>query len=150
MKRKSLLICLLAMCCTLFSFFATACTKTKEGPAMESIVASVEFTDENTVAIRVSDVYDNTFLLTVMQTLQMHEKLTFTKDSTNMVTGINGKQNPADWSACWMLYTSDTDFASEQFGSCIYDGVEYDSAIFGAAQMPVVNGGLYIWKYTSF
>ena len=68
------------------------------------------------VAIKVTSVGE-VFLLDVMNELQAKGELSFEVDATKMVTSINGKENPADWSACWMLYTSDADFSNETYGT---------------------------------
>ena len=144
MKRKWI-AWLLMLCCTLCFF---ACNKEEKTTTTE-IVACVEATEENMVAIKVTSVGE-VFLLEVMNELQAKGELSFEVDATKMVTSINGKENPADWSACWMLYTSDADFSNETYGTYDYEGVTYKSALFGAAQMPVMDGGYYIWVYKAF
>ena len=67
-----------------------------------------------------------------------------------MITSINGIQNAADFSSCWMLYTSDTDNANTAWGTVEYDGQTYGSAISGAETLVVKPGQLYIWVYQSF
>ena len=112
-------------------------------------VATVESKSENAVAIRVLEETDAK-LLAVMQDLQADGQLTFTKDGQGMITSVNGKKNAADWSACWMLYTSDTELSSTEWGSYDYNGETLGSASFGANDMPVKKGELYVWVYTSF
>ena len=70
--------------------------------------------------------------------------------SDGMVTSINGIENPADFSSCWMLYTSDTENANSAWGTVEYEGTEYGSAISGAETLPVKAGQLYIWVFQSF
>ncbi|MBE6917117.1 MAG: hypothetical protein E7470_04330 [Ruminococcaceae bacterium] len=67
-----------------------------------------------------------------------------------MVTSINGIENPADFSSCWMLYTSDADNANTAWGTVAYDGKEYGSAISGAETLKIKPGQLYIWVFQSF
>ena len=143
MKRKWM-VWFLTLCCA-FCFFAC----NKEENTSNAIVSTVEATEENRVVIKVVSA-DGAFLLDVMRALQSQEEMTFTADATNMITSINGKENPANWSACWMLYTSDTDFSNEAYGTCVYKDVTYKSAVLGAESLPVINGGYYIWVYTSF
>ena len=105
---------------------------------------------ENMVVITVNEAEDGVTLLSVMESLQADGLMTFTKDSQGMVTSVNGKENAADWSACWMLYTSDTEFASTEWGGYEYKGETLGSAVFGADALPVKQGEVYIWAYTSF
>ena len=111
--------------------------------------AAVEYTAEDVVVIRVLEETDAK-LIHVMETLRADGFLNFTKDTQGMVTAVNGKENPSDWSACWMLYTSDTEFASAEWGVYEYHGESLASAVFGADTLPVKKGEVYIWAYTSF
>ena len=70
--------------------------------------------------------------------------------SNGMITSINGIENPADFSSCWMLYTSDTENANTAWGTVEYNGVEYGSAISGAEVLKIKPGQLYIWVFQSF
>jgi len=70
--------------------------------------------------------------------------------SDGMITSINGIENPADYSSCWMLYTSDAENANTAWGTVEYEGVEYGSAISGAEALKIKAGQLYIWVFQSF
>ena len=70
--------------------------------------------------------------------------------ANGMVTSINGITNPADFSYCWMLYTSDETQANTAWGTIEYNGKTYGSAVKGAEELVVIEGGLYIWVYTKF
>lgn len=70
--------------------------------------------------------------------------------SNGMITSINGIENPADFSSCWMLYTSDAENANTAWGTVEYAGVEYGSAISGAEVLTVKADQLYIWVFQSF
>ena len=70
--------------------------------------------------------------------------------SDGMITSINGIDNAADYSSCWMLYTSDADYSSTAWGTVEYEGVEYGSAISGAEVLQIKPGQLYIWVYQTF
>ena len=70
--------------------------------------------------------------------------------SDGMITSINGIDNPADWSSCWMLYTSDADNANAAWGTVEYEGNVYGSAISGAQDLIVKADQLYIWVFKSF
>ena len=70
--------------------------------------------------------------------------------SDGMITSINGIDNPADYSSCWMLYTSDADNANASWGTVEYEGKEYGSAISGAEMLKIKPDQLYIWVFKSF
>ena len=67
-----------------------------------------------------------------------------------MITSINGKANPADWSYCWMVYTSDTSMANTEYGTYEYEGQILGSAVLGAEALPAADGGIYVWVYQKF
>ena len=67
-----------------------------------------------------------------------------------MITSINGIDNPADYSSCWMLYTSDAELSNASWGTVEYDGKEYGSAVSGAEKLIIKPDQLYIWVYKSF
>ena len=67
-----------------------------------------------------------------------------------MIKSINGIENPADYSSCWMLYTSDAENANASWGTVEYEGAEYGSAISGAEVLKIKPDQLYIWVFKSF
>lgn len=88
-------------------------------------------------------------LIDYMNQLVQSGELTCTiKDG--MVTSINGIENPADFSSCWMLYTSDEENANAAWGVVEYNGVQYGSAISGAEVLKLKPDQLYIWVFKSF
>jgi len=111
-------------------------------------VATVEKSG-NFVAITVEEANGTDTLLQVMQGLQSAEKLVCTADATGMVQSIDGKQNAADWSPCWMLYISDPELANTEWGTIEYNGETYGSAILGASALTVEAGTVYVWSYQS-
>lgn len=70
--------------------------------------------------------------------------------SDGMIVSINGIENPADYSSCWMLYTSDAENSNTAWGTVEYDGKEYGSAISGAEELKIKPGQLYILVFQSF
>ena len=88
-------------------------------------------------------------LIEYMEQLAKEGKLESTV-SDGMITSINGIENPADYSSCWMLYTSDAENSNTAWGTVEYEGVEYGSAISGAEVLKVKAGQLYIWVFQSF
>ena len=101
------------------------------------------------LVIQVEDVEGEVVLLSVMQTLQEEEKLSF-EIVGGMITEINGKANAVDYSSCWMLYTSDAELDNTEWGTLQYQGQTIGSAIVGADSLPVVAGAYYVWSYQSF
>ena len=92
---------------------------------------------------------DTTTLVEYMNALEEDGALDF-EMSNGMVSSVNGIENPADWSSCWMLYTSDTDNANTAWGEVEYKGEVYGSAILGAETLTVKDGCLYIWIFQAF
>ena len=105
-------------------------------------------TTETSVVIKVNKAQDNQTVLDVMQALQAEGKMSYTLSGT-MLQSINGKENPTDWSACWMLYTDDEAFSDTAY-SIEYKGKIYGSALFGAESLKVKSGKTYIWIYQTF
>lgn len=67
-----------------------------------------------------------------------------------MIVEIDGVKNEADWSACWMIYTSDAENANTAWGEVEYQGEIYGSAILGAESLMVKKDCIYIFVYQSF
>ena len=74
----------------------------------------------------------------------------YTIGADGMITSINGIENPADYSSCWMLYTSDAENANASWGTVEFEGAEYGSAISGAETLKIKPDQLYIWVFKSF
>ena len=92
---------------------------------------------------------NDTTLVEYMQSLKEDGKLDF-EVSGGMITSINGIENPADWSACWMLYTDDTENSNTEWGTVEYKEKTYGSSMWGGETLKVKNGCVYIWVYQSF
>jgi len=139
MKRKIIslftLICIALFTACIF----VGCKKEKEAVKL----------DGDYVLIEAEESADGKTLLAYMQELQANGKLNFALEN-GMVTSIDGKQNKADYSACWMLYTSDSENANDAWGIVEYEEKEYGSAVVGAESLIVKAGELYIWWYQSF
>lgn len=154
MKRKTLISMLLTAACAVG--FSSCDLWIEDTGITESIHsaaekrATVEKTENDLVAIRVLDTDGEEMLADVMAYLQAENELAFSKDASGMLTGINGKENPADWSYCWMLYTSDAELSSSEWGSVEYAGQTLGSAVLGAESLPVAAGEVYVWVYKKF
>ena len=88
-------------------------------------------------------------LIDYMKTLKDKGELEF-EIANGMITSINGIANPADYSSCWMLYTSDEANSNAGWGTVEYQGKEYGSAISGAETLKIQADQLYIWVFKSF
>ncbi|MBE6976139.1 MAG: hypothetical protein E7439_02940 [Ruminococcaceae bacterium] len=88
-------------------------------------------------------------LIEYMETLKEKGQLEFRVEN-GMITSINGIDNPADYSSCWMLYTSDETLANTSWGTVEYEGKQYASAVSGAETLKIKPDQLYIWVYKSF
>ena len=95
----------------------------------------------------VDEVSEGTTLYDYMLTLD--KTLRFTH-SGGMITSINGIENASDWSACWMIYTTDEDNSNTMWGSVEYEGKVYGSASYGAESLVIKKGESYIWLYQEF
>jgi len=97
----------------------------------------------------VMDGKSDLLLIDYMKTLKSKGELEF-EIADGMITSINGIANPADFSSCWMLYTSDTENSNAAWGTVEYEGIEYGSAICGAEVLKIKPDQLYIWVHQSF
>lgn len=142
MKRKlySFFALLLTLALSLCFF---SCKLTGEA------VVSVENSTPTQVVIKVEKVYGNTTLFDAMETLQKQGELTFKRSGT-MLSELNGVANPIDFSACWMLYTSDREMSNDAWGTIDYNGETLGSAIVGADSLLVLEGEIYVWEYQTF
>ena len=137
-------------------FCMSSCVQTDESVASKnpSIAEALVKIEGDTVVITVDgdylDITETTVLLDYMKALQNDGVLDFTLSDDGMVTAINGQQNPADWSKCWMLYSNDAELANEAWGTVTVDGVTYFSAILGAESLPIKDGKIYVWEFKSF
>ena len=88
-------------------------------------------------------------LIEYMETLKEKGELEF-EISNGMILSINGIDNPADYSSCWMLYTSDPENSNTAWGTVEYNGKQYGSAVSGAEALEIKPDQLYIWVFQSF
>lgn len=133
---KKFKVLLLALIAAFALCLFAACNK--NGGAVDPVVITAN--DE-------SFVYENKTLLDYMSYLQGKEELSFTVDN-GMVTSINGKSNTTN--SYWMLYTSDTENANNDWGTYNYNGEIYGSATLGAGALTVKENCVYVWAYQTF
>ena len=143
--KKTLTKLLTLLCVCVMAFTSLACgggEKTfviKESDTKVIINASNDF-------VKITETMT---LVEYMNALKEDGKLEF-EISGGMVTSINGIENPADWSSCWMLYTNDSELSNAEWGVAEYNGETYGSAILGAETLIVKDGCSYIWLYQTF
>ena len=104
--------------------------------------------DSDTLVVVIADTDESISLIDYINSLDEFKDMFVIENG--MVTEIDGVKNAADWSACWMLYTSDSEMANAGWGQVEYKGNFYGSAIVGAERLMVKKGCLYIFFYQSF
>ena len=143
MKRKITIFVTFLLTLTISVLALVGCNG--EGTAK----AEIALKNETTVVIKVNETEGFATLLDAMQYLKDQEELNF-EITGGMVSSIEGKANPVDWSACWMLYTSDEEMSNTEWGTTTYEGKVYGSAILGAESLSVASNEYYIWVYEIF
>lgn len=161
MKRKFCL--LLSLCLLLPTVALGACEENAtesskstssvlENSSVDSSTATSPYTiksaTDTMVAIEIHEASGEN-LLSVMEALQENNQLQYTIKN-GMLSSINGKENPADFSSCWMLYTTDVEMSNTAWGTIEYDGKTIASAVLGAESLIVEEGELYVWSYVTF
>ena len=152
MLKKVLVV--LTILSTLLCF--VSCSKSDEplkskNPALAATLVKV---DGDVITITVDsdylDITETTVLLDYMKALKNDGAIEYTLSNDGMIVSINGQENPADWSKCWMLYSNDAELTNEAWGTVTVDGVTYFSAILGAESLPIKDGKIYVWEFKSF
>lgn len=143
MKRKIYAFFTLLLTVVMSVCMFVACDK--EGSAKAEIVSK----SDTMVVIKINETEGFATLLDAMTYLKNEGELTF-ELTGGMVSSIEGKENPTDWSACWMLYTSDSEMSNTEWGTITYEGSTYGSAILGAESLTVSVGQYYVWSYDTF
>ncbi len=146
MKRKTNIFfsLVLSLVCALCLF---ACGRKDKSNLKCTLVESTQ----TRVVISVEEQGLNCTVLDCMEMLRQSQDNDFTFTFTNgMITSINGVENPADFSSCWMLYTSDAEMANTAWGTTEYDGQTLGSAVVGVNELDVISGEIYVWVYAAF
>lgn len=108
MKRKIYLLLTFLLTLTMSVLAFVSCKE--EGEAKAEVVSKTDIM----VVIKVNETEGFATLLDAMTYLKNEGELNF-EITGGMVSSIEGKANPADWSACWMLYTSDTEMSNTEW-----------------------------------
>ena len=104
---------------------------------------------EGVVVIKVENVEGEGYLSTLMEDAKAKDLLQF-ECSGGMIISLEGVENAADWSACWMLYTTDEEMSNNAWGTFEYEEETLGSAILGMDSLRVEDGESYVWVYQSF
>ena len=154
MKRvKSFLLLLIVFLSIMFA----GCVQFGPDPDPADVRYRIENVSNHRVIIYIDNVEDvnptygvQWMLADVMEDAKVcGNGLTF-ETSGGMITSINGVANPADFSYCWMLYTSDEEMANNAWGTIVVNDKTLGSAIVGAESLPVIEGAMYVWEYVKF
>lgn len=148
MQRKRNYFLWVLLACIVSAFLFAGCEK-KGGEVRYTVANSESASGELRVEIRVDETEEEYTLLQIMERAKQNGDLSY-EASAGMITSINGKANAADFSACWMLYTSDEEMSNAEYGTIVCGNESLGSAIVGANALTVVKGVLYVWQYTSF
>ena len=143
MKRKMHALFTLLLTVIMSVCMLVACDM--KGSAKAEIVEKTE----NMVVIKVNETEGFATLLDAMNYLKNEGELTF-EIVGGMISSIEGKSNPADFSSCWMLFTSDEEMSNAEWGTTTYNGNTYASAILGAESLTVSAGEYYVLEYVTF
>jgi len=143
MKRKFLTFTTFILLAIMSVVCLVACDK--QGKAKAEIVSKTD----TVVVIKIVEEEPWSTLISAMEYLKEEGELTF-EMTDKMITSIENKANAADFSRCWMLYTSDAEMSNTEWGTYEYDGKTLGSAILGAESLEVVASEIYVWVYTTF
>ncbi len=141
-------ICKIAV--LLMTLVLSACLFVGCGGETGKAQAEVLESSSTKVVIKINQADENATLISAMDYLKGEGKLQFEKSGDGMIMSINGVQNPADWSSCWMLYSSDAQMSNTEWGTTEYNGQTYGSAILGAETLPITAGSIYVFVFESF
>ena len=144
---KKILSLTLTLICILTALIA--CNNTSKQP---TINAEIENCTQKLVVIQVTETTENANALDLLAKLQNEGKISFESFDGGYgayVTSINGLAEVANGNEgySWMLYTSDEDLSSTEFGSLTYQGAVFGQAAVGASTLKLKAGEYYVWAY---
>ena len=145
---------LLTLALTIICIFTTlvACNNSNPSNNNTDTTIVLESCTETLVVIKVTSANGNTKAIELLAQLQNDGVLTYTSFDGGYgeyVTSINGKSEVVNGSQgySWMLYTSDEELSSTEFGSLTYYGTVFGQAALGASLLKVKADQYYIWAY---
>ncbi len=149
---KKLLSLTLTLVCILTTLILTTLIGCNNASQQPTINAEIELCTEDLLVIKVTETTQNANALDLLAKLQSEDKVIFESFDGGYgayVTSINGKGEIVNGNEgySWMLYTSDEELSSTEFGSLNYNGETYGQAAVGASSLKVKAGEYYIWAY---
>lgn len=112
---------------------------------------TLEFSSENMIVMTIVETKGEASALSALTKLKKDGKVEFVAQQSAYgayITSINGKAEINGYS--WMLYTSDEEFSTTDYGTVEYNGKQYGQASLGADSLIVKEGEIYIWAYTAW
>lgn len=156
MKRKLCILISLFCLATAFLGLFTGCKKEKtESSSSTTSVSSpsfsctVESATENLIVVKVEKTVEKETLADALAFLQEKGRLTY-KMENGMLSTLNGKANAADFSSCWMVYSSDKELTDTSWGTVTYKDMTLGSTIVGVEELPLADGEYYAFSYDTF
>ena len=150
MKRK-LCILLSLFCFTTASLaLMSGCNKeTSASVSADSFSCTLESATETLIVVKVEKTVGEETLADALALLQENGALTY-KIENGMLSSLNGKTNAADFSSCWMVYSSDKEFTDTSWGTVSYKDMRLGSTIVGVEALPLTDGEYYAFSYDTF
>ena len=150
MKRK-LCILLSLFCFTTASLaLMSGCNKkTSASISAGSFSCTLESATETLIVVKVEKTVGEETLADALALLQENGALTY-KIENGMLSSLNGKTNAADFSSCWMVYSSDKEFTDTAWGTVSYKDMRLGSTIVGVEVLPLTDGEYYAFSYDTF
>ena len=145
---KKLLSLTLTLICILTAL--TACNNAST--QQPTINAEIELCTDELLVIKVTETTPNANAMDLLAKLQNEGKVNFESFDGGYgayVTSINGVAEVANGNEgySWMLYTSDEELSSTEFGSLTYQGTVFGQAAVGASSLKLKAGEYYVWAY---
>ena len=150
MKRKlstifTLFLTVIMSVCCLF-----AC-KEEADPKAQTKSVDLEKVSETLIVMKVNEAEEGATALSALTKLKEEGKIEFEVQESEYgayIISINGKEQVTGYS--WMLYTSDEEFSTTDYGTVEYNGETYGQAALGASSLVVKSGEYYIWSYDAW
>jgi hypothetical protein len=138
MKTKRVLCAVIVL--ALLASLLTACSKPVVMTETEVVIIAVKSVMEDA---------DGTSLKAYMDALVKKNKLTY-ETSKGMLISLNGREAKAADNEYWMIYTSDSEYGSSEWGTYEYDGKTLKSASKGLDDLLVKEGEIYVFAISVF
>ena len=143
---------LLTLALTLLCIFTNLIACNNNDINKPEVTVYLESCTDTMVVIKATAVTTGSTALNLLEKVQENGELVFEAIDGGYgayVTSINGKSEVVNGNEgfSWMLYTSDEELSSTEFGSVVYNGVTYGQAAVGESSLTAKAGEYYIWVY---